>query len=48
MIPSRAVTEQQRTALEQPALIAEECMMPRYGRQGPLGSVVLTVNSGYQ
>jgi hypothetical protein len=42
------MTEQQRIALAHVALLAEECAHPRFGRQTPLGSIVLTVNAGYE
>lgn len=42
------MTAQQRTALEHVALLAEECVHPRFGARTPLGSVVLTVNAGYE
>ena len=43
-----SLTIAQRTALYRPALLAEECTHPRYHTRGPLGIVVLTVNSGYE
>lgn len=42
------MTDQQRIALEHIALLAEECAHPRFGSRTPLGSVVLTVNAGYE
>lgn len=42
------MTEQQRIALENVALIAEECARPRHAKRTPLGSLVLTVNAGYE
>jgi hypothetical protein len=42
------LTPAQRIALYRPALLAEECAHPRYGTRGPAGTVVLTVNSGYE
>ena len=42
------LTQEQRTALRHPCLLAEETAHPRYGSAGPLGSIVLTVNSGYE
>ncbi len=37
------------TALARPALLAEECMHPRFAHRLPDGSsVVLTVNAGYE
>jgi hypothetical protein len=38
----------QRVAVEHIALIAEECAHPRFGKRTPLGTVVLTVNAGYE
>lgn len=42
------MTPQQQTALEHPCLLAEETMHARYFQQQPLGTVILTVNSGYE
>jgi hypothetical protein len=42
------VTEQQRTALAHIALIAEECAHPRFAQRMPMGTLVLTVNAGYE
>lgn len=42
------MTEQQRIARAHVALLAEECAHPRFGKRTPLGSVVLTVNAGYE
>ena len=42
------MTPEQRTALTIPCLLAEETMHPRFARQTALGSVVLTVNTGYE
>lgn len=42
------MTTQQRTALEHVCLLAEECLHLRFGVRTPLGSVVLTVNAGYE
>jgi len=42
------MTNQQRIAREHVALIAEECAHPRYARRTPLGTVVVTVNAGYE
>lgn len=39
---------QQKMALRHVALIAEECAHPRFGHRTPLGSIVLTVNAGYE
>lgn len=44
----RVMTDQQRIALQHVALIAEECMHPRFNRKLPLGSVTVTVNTGYE
>lgn len=41
-------THPQRAALRHPCLLAEETAHPRYGHAGPLGSLVLTVNTGYE
>jgi len=38
----------QEVALAHPALLAEECAHPRYGHRTPMGTVVLTVNTGYE
>jgi hypothetical protein len=42
------VNEQQRIAREHVALLAEETAHPRFGKRTPLGTVVLTVNAGYE
>lgn len=42
------MTVQQRIALKHVALLAEECAHPRYGVRSPLGTVVVTVNAGYE
>jgi hypothetical protein len=42
------MTKAQRTALEHVALLAEETAHPRFAQLGPLGSVILTVNAGYE
>ena len=42
------LTRAQRVALSRPCLLAEECMHPRFGATTALGSVVLTVNTGYE
>jgi hypothetical protein len=42
------LTKAQHTALAHAALLAEECAHPRFAKQTPLGSVVLTVNAGYE
>lgn len=41
-------TRQQETAFRNIALIAEECALPRYGQRTALGTVVVTVNAGYE
>lgn len=38
----------QLTAIRQPALIAEECALPEFAHYTMTGSLVLTVNSGYE
>lgn len=42
------LTAWQRTAIEHYALIAEETAHPRFGHLVTGGSVVLTVNAGYE
>ncbi len=42
------MTKAQRIALRYPALLAEECAHPRFARLLPLGSLVLTINAGYE
>lgn len=42
------MTGAQRTALAHVALLAEETAHPRFARRTPLGSIVLTVNAGYE
>jgi hypothetical protein len=42
------VTAQQATARAHIALLAEECAHPRFGKRTPLGTIVLTVNAGYE
>lgn len=42
------MTAQQRTALRRPALIAEECAHPRYRNRTRSGTVIITVDSGYE
>lgn len=42
------MTVWQEQALGEPCLIAEECARPRYGHLTRRGSVVLTVNTGYE
>lgn len=38
----------QRLAIESPALLAEETMRPRFAHRTHLGTLVLTVNTGYE
>lgn len=38
----------QKTARRHYCLLAEETIHPRFGRLVPLGTVVLTVNAGYE
>lgn len=38
----------QRTAIEAPAYLAEETMRPRFAHRTLDGSLVLSVNSGYE
>lgn len=38
----------QRAAIESPALLAEETMRPRFAHVTPDGTLVLSVNSGYE
>jgi len=42
------MTEQQQIALANVALIAEDCMHPRFGKRTPLGTIILSVNAGYE
>lgn len=42
------VTRSQQTALRHPSLLAEETAHPRFGSVTALGSVVLTINTGYE
>lgn len=46
-LPSK-VTREQLIALKAPALIAEDCTLPRYGKTTALGTLVLTVNTGFE
>lgn len=46
--PFDSLTPAQRTALDNIALVAEECAHPRFGHHSRIGSVVLTVNAGYE
>jgi hypothetical protein len=38
----------QRLALAKPCLLAEETAHPRYARRTGMGTIVLTVNTGYE
>jgi len=42
------LTQPQRTALRHPCLLAEETAHPRFATDGALGSLILTVNTGYE
>jgi hypothetical protein len=42
------VTRQQKIALDHHCRLAGETVHPRFGTAGPLFSIVLTVNSGYE
>ncbi len=42
------LTQQQRVALRHPCLLAEETAHPRFTADRFLGSVIVTVNSGYE
>jgi hypothetical protein len=42
------MTKAQRIALDHVALLAEECAHPRHASMTPLGSLVLSVNAGYE
>jgi hypothetical protein len=42
------MTPAQRRALKNPALLAEECAHPRFGSETPFGTIVLTINTGYE
>lgn len=43
-----SVSMAREVALSNPCYLAEECANPAYGRRGPLGTIVLTVNAGYE
>lgn len=45
---SGQMTHAQRIALAYPCLLAEETAHPRYAARHALGSVVLSVNAGYE
>ncbi len=38
----------QEAARDYVCLLAEECAHPRFGHVTPLGTVVLTINAGYE
>lgn len=42
------LTQPQRVALRHPCLLAEETAHPRFTTDGPLGSLILMVNTGYE
>jgi len=42
------MTRAQRIALDHPSLLAEETAHPRFASQTALGSVVLSINTGYE
>lgn len=42
------MTHAQRLALAYPCLLAEETAHPRFAKRHPLGSLVLSVNAGYE
>lgn len=42
------MTEQQIIALMHPCLLACETTHPRFVRRKPFGTIVITVNSGYE
>lgn len=42
------MTKAQRLALRYPSLLAEETAHPRFGTVTALGTVVLSINSGYE
>lgn len=44
----RSFTPQQRGALKRPCLLAEETMQERYFTKSALGTVILTINTGYE
>jgi hypothetical protein len=41
-------TEAQARALRHPSLLAEETAHPRFASQTALGSIVLSINTGYE
>ena len=42
------LTKQQRAAIDRPCLLAEETMHQRYFTETALGTVILTINTGYE
>lgn len=42
------LTKAQQAALQHPSLLAEETAHPRFATQTALGSVVLSINTGYE
>ena len=42
------LSDWQLAAISEPALIAEECMRPVFARRVARGTLVLTVNIGYE
>ncbi len=42
------MTPEQETALGHPCLLGEETMHPRFAHVVPRGSLVLSVNAGYE
>lgn len=42
------MTRQQKIALDHHCRLAREAVHPRFATAGPLFSIVLTVNSGYE
>ena len=46
--PERGVTPWQLTAIQNPCLLAEETVHPRFCHDGRNVRVILTVNSGYE
>lgn len=43
-----SATPQQQKALDRPCLLAEETMHARYFAETALGTVILTINTGYE
>ena len=43
-----SLSKPQRTALTIPCMLAEECAHPRYARRAGLGTIVVSVNAGYE